>query len=41
MYEVMTMLSLDGSDQGWALISQGLFVDVAKAKGYTILKSLT
>lgn len=41
MQEVMTMLSFDGSDQGWALISRGLSADVAKAKGDTILKSLT
>ncbi|KAM7483127.1 hypothetical protein LguiB_007710 [Lonicera macranthoides] len=41
MQEVMAMLSFDGSDQGWALISRGLSAVVAKAKGDTILKSLT
>ncbi|XP_061985496.1 protein SIEVE ELEMENT OCCLUSION B-like [Populus nigra] len=37
MQEIMTMLSFDGSDQGWAVISKGS--DIAKAKGDTILKS--
>ena len=39
MQEIMTMLSFDGSDQGWALISRGP-AGMAKAKGETILKSL-
>lgn len=38
--EIMTMLSFDGSDQGWAVISRGS-AEMAKAKGDTILKSLT
>eukprot|EP00258_Populus_trichocarpa_P017390 XP_006378256.2 protein SIEVE ELEMENT OCCLUSION B [Populus trichocarpa] len=38
MQEIMTMLSFDGSDQGWAVISRGP-ADMAKAKGETILKS--
>ncbi|XP_058195108.1 protein SIEVE ELEMENT OCCLUSION B-like [Rhododendron vialii] len=38
--EIMTMLSFDGSDQGWALISRGS-TEMAKAKGDTILTSLT
>ncbi|XP_057495807.1 protein SIEVE ELEMENT OCCLUSION B-like [Actinidia eriantha] len=37
--EIMSMLSFDGSDQGWAVISRG--AEIAKAKGDTILKSLT
>lgn len=39
MQEIMTMLSFDGSDQGWAVISRGP-AEMAKAKGETILKSL-
>ena len=39
MQEIMSMLSFDGSDQGWAVISRG--TEMAKAKGDTILKSLT
>jgi hypothetical protein len=38
MQEIMTMLSFDGSDQGWAVISKGSD-EMAKAKGDTILKS--
>ncbi|KAF7142489.1 hypothetical protein RHSIM_Rhsim05G0212400 [Rhododendron simsii] len=34
------MLSFDRTDQGWAVISQGS-AEMAKAKGNTILKSLT
>ncbi|KAM7251752.1 hypothetical protein ACFE04_023635 [Oxalis oulophora] len=40
MKEVMTMLSYDGSDQGWAVISRGS-AEIAKAKGDTILRSLS
>ncbi|KAL3577848.1 hypothetical protein D5086_019352 [Populus alba] len=40
MQEIMTMLSFDDSDQGWAVINRGP-ADMAKAKGGTILKSLT
>ncbi|KAH8500044.1 hypothetical protein H0E87_015327 [Populus deltoides] len=38
MQEIMTMLSFDGSDKGWAVISKGSD-EMAKAKGDTILKS--
>ncbi|KAB5537485.1 hypothetical protein DKX38_015018 [Salix brachista] len=38
MQEIMTMLSFDGSDQGWAVISKGP-AEMAKAKGETILKT--
>ncbi|KAG6766361.1 hypothetical protein POTOM_030438 [Populus tomentosa] len=38
MQEIMTMLSFDGSDQGWAVISKGSD-GMAKAKGDTMLKS--
>ncbi|KAF7143958.1 hypothetical protein RHSIM_Rhsim05G0211900 [Rhododendron simsii] len=38
--EIMAMLSFDGSDQGWAVISHGS-AEMAKANGDTILKSLT
>ncbi|KAJ6903856.1 hypothetical protein NC651_021125 [Populus alba x Populus x berolinensis] len=38
MQEIMTMLSFDGSDQGWAVISKGLD-GMAKAEGDTMLKS--
>ncbi|KAJ6313487.1 hypothetical protein OIU77_014894 [Salix suchowensis] len=38
MQEIMTMLSFDGSDQGWAVISMGPG-EMAKAKGETILKT--
>ncbi|KAF8390539.1 hypothetical protein HHK36_025066 [Tetracentron sinense] len=37
MQEIMTMLSFDGSEQGWAVISRGS-AEMAKAKGDTILK---
>ncbi|XAR48123.1 hypothetical protein NMG60_11030840 [Bertholletia excelsa] len=39
MQEIMTLLSFDGSDQGWALISKG--ADMARAKADIILQSLT
>ncbi|KAL7171617.1 hypothetical protein ACSBR2_036306 [Camellia fascicularis] len=39
MNEIMTILSFDGSDKGWAVINQGKS-EMAKAKGDTILKSL-
>ncbi|KAJ6911467.1 protein SIEVE ELEMENT OCCLUSION B-like [Populus alba x Populus x berolinensis] len=38
MQEIMTMLSFDGSDQGWAVISKGSD-GMAKAKGDTMWKS--
>jgi hypothetical protein len=38
MQEIMTMLSFDGSGQGWAVISRGPG-DMAKEKEETILKS--
>lgn len=38
MQEIMTMLSFDGSEQGWAVISKGS-AEMAKAKGDTILNS--
>ncbi|CAK7332481.1 unnamed protein product [Dovyalis caffra] len=38
MQEIMTMLSFDGSDQEWAVVSEGS-AKMAKAKGDTILKS--
>lgn len=37
---IITMLSFDKTDQGWAVISRGS-TEMAKAKGNTILKSLT
>ncbi|KAF5198031.1 Sieve element occlusion b [Thalictrum thalictroides] len=40
MQEIMTMLSFDGSEQGWAVISKGS-AEMAKAKGETILTSFT
>lgn len=40
MQEIMTMLSFDGSDQGWAVISKGS-AEMAKAKGDTILTTMT
>ncbi|KAL5829285.1 hypothetical protein ACOSQ3_018753 [Xanthoceras sorbifolium] len=36
MQEIVTMLSFDGSDQGWAVICRGS--EMAKAKGETILR---
>ncbi|XP_044492142.1 protein SIEVE ELEMENT OCCLUSION B-like [Mangifera indica] len=39
MQEIVTMLSFDASDQGWALFCQGK--DMAKGKGETILQTLT
>ncbi|XP_047342635.1 protein SIEVE ELEMENT OCCLUSION B-like [Impatiens glandulifera] len=39
MQEVLKMLSFDGSEQGWALISKGLS-KMAKSKGDTLLTSL-
>ncbi|KAA8542200.1 hypothetical protein F0562_023352 [Nyssa sinensis] len=41
MQEVLTVLSFDGSDQGWAIIGKGNTLDIARAKGETILKSFT
>ncbi|KAF9603057.1 hypothetical protein IFM89_033782 [Coptis chinensis] len=38
MQEIMTMLSFDGSEQGWAVISRGS-AEMAKAKGETALTS--
>uniref|UniRef100_A0A6M2F1U4 Sieve element occlusion N-terminal domain-containing protein n=1 Tax=Populus davidiana TaxID=266767 RepID=A0A6M2F1U4_9ROSI len=38
MQEIMTMLSFDGSNQGWAVISKGSD-GMAKAKGDTMLES--
>lgn len=40
MQEIMTMLSFDGSEQGWAVISRGS-AEMAKAKGDTILTTMT
>ncbi|KAH6819507.1 hypothetical protein C2S51_003110 [Perilla frutescens var. frutescens] len=43
LVEVLNMLTLGGSDQGWALISQGAGVGpgkIARAKGDVILKAL-
>ncbi|KAI3970386.1 hypothetical protein MKX01_024033 [Papaver californicum] len=40
MQEILTMLSFDGSEQGWALFSRGT-AQMAKGKGETILSSLT
>jgi hypothetical protein len=39
MQEIMTMLSFDGSDQGWAVISKGS-AEMARAKGDSILPAL-
>ncbi|XP_047316854.1 protein SIEVE ELEMENT OCCLUSION B-like [Impatiens glandulifera] len=39
MQEVLTMLSFDGSDKGWALISKGSS-KMAKSKGDTLIASL-
>ncbi|XP_057949399.1 protein SIEVE ELEMENT OCCLUSION B-like [Malania oleifera] len=39
MQEIMMMLSFDGSEQGWAVISKGP-AEMAKAKGDTILKGM-
>ncbi|GAB4829298.1 hypothetical protein Ancab_018967 [Ancistrocladus abbreviatus] len=39
MQEIVTMLSFDGSDQGWAVISRGS-AEMAKGKGDTILTCL-
>ncbi|KAK6930924.1 Sieve element occlusion, N-terminal [Dillenia turbinata] len=39
MQEIVTMLSFDGSDQGWAVISRGS-AEMTKGKGETMLKSL-
>ncbi|XP_065875366.1 protein SIEVE ELEMENT OCCLUSION B-like isoform X1 [Euphorbia lathyris] len=41
MQEIVTMLSFDGSDQGWAVISKGSGGEnqIAKAKGADIIKS--
>ncbi|KAM7484165.1 hypothetical protein LguiA_000174 [Lonicera macranthoides] len=40
MQEIMTMLSFDGSEQGWAVISRGS-AEIAKAKGDTIWTAMT
>lgn len=40
MQEIMTMLSFDGSEQGWAVICRAGSVDMAKAKGDTILQTM-
>ncbi|XP_072978771.1 protein SIEVE ELEMENT OCCLUSION B [Typha angustifolia] len=40
MQEVMSMLSFDGSDEGWALISKGS-VDIIKSHGRKLLECLT
>ncbi|XP_028081937.1 protein SIEVE ELEMENT OCCLUSION A-like [Camellia sinensis] len=40
MKEIKSILSFDKSDQGWAMISRGGTIEMAKAKGNTILKSL-
>lgn len=40
MQEIMMMLSFDGSDQGWAVISRGTG-DMAKGKGEMFLMSLS
>lgn len=39
MQEVLTMLSFDGSDQGWVLISRGSF-EMARANSVVITKTL-
>ncbi|GLU03178.1 hypothetical protein SLE2022_203930 [Rubroshorea leprosula] len=39
MQEIMTMLSFDGSDQGWAVICHGS-AEMTRAKGDTLVKSL-
>ncbi|XP_038693169.1 protein SIEVE ELEMENT OCCLUSION B-like [Tripterygium wilfordii] len=39
MQEIMTMLSFDGSEQGWAVISRGS-AEMARAKGETISEAL-
>ncbi|KAL5717956.1 hypothetical protein ACHQM5_010904 [Ranunculus cassubicifolius] len=39
MQEIMTMLSFDGSEQGWAVISKGSS-HIAKGKGETMLTSM-
>lgn len=40
MQEVMTMLSFDGSDQGWALVCRGSGDEMARAKGDLVLTSM-
>uniref|UniRef100_A0A5B6ZLE0 Protein SIEVE ELEMENT OCCLUSION B-like n=1 Tax=Davidia involucrata TaxID=16924 RepID=A0A5B6ZLE0_DAVIN len=40
MQEIMTMLTFDGSDRGWAVISLGSS-EMAKAKGETFLQTMT
>lgn len=40
MHEIMRILSFDGSDQGWAVISRGAEKMMAKGKGETFLKCL-
>ncbi|KAK9117381.1 hypothetical protein Sjap_016328 [Stephania japonica] len=43
MQEIMTMLSFDGSDQGWALISKGSGGpnEIARGRGETMLNAVT
>ncbi|XP_059657798.1 protein SIEVE ELEMENT OCCLUSION B-like [Cornus florida] len=41
MQEIMTMLSFDGSEQGWAVICRGASAEMAKGKGDTMLRSFT
>lgn len=41
MQEIIAMLSFDCCDQGWAVISWPGSAEMAKAKGDTILESLT
>ncbi|CAL1391622.1 unnamed protein product [Linum trigynum] len=41
MQEIMTLLSYDGSDDGWAILSRGSGGDLVRAKGSTFLTCLT
>ncbi|KAJ0075151.1 hypothetical protein Patl1_33452 [Pistacia atlantica] len=40
MHEILTMLSFDSSDEGWAMFCRGRETAMAKAKGETILQCL-
>ncbi|PKI66640.1 hypothetical protein CRG98_012982 [Punica granatum] len=40
MHEVMTILSYDSSDNGWALFCQGQMPEIARAKGDSALESV-
>ncbi|XP_030458070.1 protein SIEVE ELEMENT OCCLUSION B-like [Syzygium oleosum] len=40
MHEIMTILSYDGSDQGWAIFCQGAGLEMARAKGNNVLESM-